>query len=176
MKLPIFIVLIFFITGVTFAAEKTTTGIIFGSFPTVTLPENDKLANILADEDYNEPYKGYKIDLNGDGIDDFVLEAPDGLCGTGGCGYLIIDGKSFRKIGDFFGGGIIISNEKVNKHLIVKRLQYSGPETAQIETYIYKGNEYILKNTKKHSGKALKNQLAGLQRIEKKRVKLDKPR
>lgn len=167
MKLAIFMFLLFFGTGIAAAAEKTTTGIIFASFPMVTLPGNDKLLRVLSDQDFDEPHKGYKIDLNGDGIDDFVLEAPDALCGTGGCPYLIIDGKSFRKIGELFGGHIIISYDKKNKYLVVKRLQYSGPETAKIESYIYKGKEYILQNTRKYTGKALENQLEGLLRIGK---------
>ena len=161
----ILFVMLFFVCGHTFASEIATKGIIFETFPVVKLQLNNKLSGLLSDQDFEEPYKGHKKDLNGDGIDDYILESPQGLCGTGGCVYLLIDGKSCNIIGEFLGGYIIISDKKTGQHSVVKRLRYSGPEAAQIETYIFSGTKYRLKSTKNYYGKALEIELAGLKRV-----------
>jgi len=151
-------------------AQDLPTGILFQDFPPLTLPKSNELSKILADEDYedNGAVNGYKLDLNGDGIDDYLIQSPMGLCGTGGCGFIIIDGKSFRKIGDFFGGAIIISDKKVDGYSMVQRLKYTGSDSAEIESYIYRGNEYELVTKNIYSGKTLDKQLGQLRSIVKK--------
>src|SRR4051812_24024076 len=49
-------------------------------------------ASMLLDLEYSEPadtVKGIRVDLNGDGVMDYIIQSAPSLCGTGGCGYAI---------------------------------------------------------------------------------------
>jgi len=156
-------------------ANNFPTGILFQSFPPLTLPNSDELSKILANEDYedNGPVNGYKLDLNGDGIDDFLIQSPMSLCGTGGCGLIIIDGKSFRKIGDFFGGSIIILDKKVDGYAMIQMLKYTDSDSAEIVSYIYRGAEYKSTTKSIYSGKTLDKLLGKLRSVVKKVRKIE---
>lgn len=156
-------------------ANNLPTGILFQSFPPLTLPKSDELSKILANEDYedNGPVNGYKLDLNGDEIDDFLIQSPMSLCGTGGCGLIIIDGKSFRKIGDFFGGSIIILDKKVDGYAMIQMLKYTDSDSAEIESYIYRRTEYESITKSIYSGKTLDKLLGKLRSVVKKVRKIE---
>ena len=61
-------------------------------------PEADTL-----DYGGNELPHAYVSDLNGDGVADYLMVGRPIICGTGGCPYLLVDGKNGTSKGEFFG-------------------------------------------------------------------------
>ena len=62
--------------------------------------------------EYNEiaPVKGVAVDLNGDGIIDYLVQSAPSLCGNGGCIYELVDGATRRR---FNGSPLYVRAERV---------------------------------------------------------------
>lgn len=149
-------------TSAVFAENNTFTGIILdsSSFKRTSLPESESLRSIIVDEGFDDSKPLiYSVDINGDGIPDYIIESDQAICGTGGCIYLVIDGKTFEKKLDFLGSPPIISDRKFNGHSVILILKYSGPDMATIDVYEFKKKEYERTKSIKLSGEKLKNQL-----------------
>jgi hypothetical protein len=149
-------------TNVVFAENNTFTGIVLdsSSFKRASLPESESLQSIMADEGFDDSKPLiYSVDINGDGIPDYIIESDQVICGTGGCIYLVIDGKTFEKKLDFLGSPPIISDRKFNGHSVILILKYSGPDKATIGVYEFKNKEYERTKTIILSGEKLKKQL-----------------
>jgi hypothetical protein len=80
-------------------------------------------------------FKTISVDLNDDGIDEvIVVTIGPGLCGSGGCGYSILQKfeDNWKQIGSFFGAPIVghgfkLSNIKENGYFtIFSKNKYSG--------------------------------------------------
>lgn len=70
------------------------------SMSQVKLPTTGDIPNVLNQLEYYDnavPYV-FRKDLNGDGIGDFLIVSASSLCGTGGCPYALVDGKTMRQI------------------------------------------------------------------------------
>src|SRR6266404_5703715 len=71
-------------------------------------------SRVGADLEYDdsEPMKGVVFDLDGDGVKDYLLQSAPSLCGNGGCIYVLCDGATGRKLGQFFGSPLYIRAER----------------------------------------------------------------
>lgn len=120
------------------------------------LPRNENLENIVIDQDYGESRpKVFSRDLNGDRVRDFIIRSNDSLCGTGGCGYTVVDGKSFVTLGEFAGTEPIISDSKVNGHALIMFFKYSTADKAMLEVWAFKKRKYAYLKSIKLTGKEL---------------------
>ena len=104
--------------GNAYADQKKPSGILVdnSSVSQVKLPTGGDIPNLLDQLEYYDhadPYV-FRKDLNGDGVEDFLIVSASSLCGTGGCQYALVGGKSMRQVGDFFGSPILISDQKIN--------------------------------------------------------------
>ena len=112
------------------------------------MPQNNDLDFFVEDQDYeNGQPLVYAFDVNGDGVLDYLIKSEHALCGTGGCTYLLIDGKTFVKKGEFAGNPPMIADSKVNKHFLFLTLKYDGPDHAKVGVYQYNGLEYVFKKS-----------------------------
>jgi hypothetical protein len=149
-------------TNVVFAENNTFTGIILdsSSFKRKSLPESESIQSIMADEGFDDSKPLiYSVDINGDGISDYIIESDQVICGTGGCIYLVIDGKTLEKKLDYLGSPPIISDHKFNGHSVILIMKYNGPDKATIDVYKFKKRKYERTKSFTLSGKKLENQL-----------------
>jgi hypothetical protein len=91
--------------------------------------------------DNTVPYV-FQKDLNGDGAEDFLIVSATSLCGTGGCPYALVNGKTMRQIGDFFGSPILISDQKINNFPVIQSYSHLSAWSGNFITYIYDGKKY----------------------------------
>lgn len=84
----------------------------------------------------------YADDLNKDGYKDYFLGSHQGkLCGTAGCPYTLLDGKSLRVLGEFFGNIAILDN-KINAFPVIQILSKRDIIRTNLQTFVYDGQSY----------------------------------
>jgi hypothetical protein len=109
----------------------------------LSLPSVGDLDRALTELDYQDesPFV-YAIDLDGDRAPEYLVTTPNGrLCGTGGCPYILLAGKSMKRIGEFF-GHLAILDERVNGYRIIQAFsRYRGVAT-NLDTYVFDGRAY----------------------------------
>jgi hypothetical protein len=89
------------------------------------------------------PYVFVK-DLNHDGAGYYLLTTPNSrLCGTGGCPYILIDGKSMKQIGDFFGAVAIFENS-INHYPVIQTVSKQAIDTTHLNSFVFDGESYRL--------------------------------
>jgi len=87
--------------------------------------------------------QAFRYDLNGDNAYEILIQSYRTLCGTGGCEYILFDGKSKRKIGDFMGNSLAVQQEKEGKQFPdIKTYAYMGSGEGILETYTYSNGKY----------------------------------
>jgi hypothetical protein len=108
------------------------------------LPASGDIPNLLYQLEYYDnavPYV-FQKDLNDDGVEDFLIVSAISLCGTGGCPYALVEGKSMRQVGDFFGSPILISNQKINQYPVIQSYSHISAGSGNFTTYVYDGKKY----------------------------------
>ena len=114
------------------------------------LPTVGDIPYLLGDFEYleGETPKVFVIDLNGDDSPDYFVESSNRLCGTGGCLYAFIDGKTKKRIGDFFGSPILVLDQKINGYPIIQSYAHLNADSGNFVTYVFDGKKYqIVANT-----------------------------
>lgn len=87
----------------------------------------------------------YRVDLNGDGRAELLLASPDDkLCGNGGCPYELLDPKTMKRIGSFFGQGLAFLDERVNDYRIIQTWGRHRGAATSLDTYAFDGLRYKL--------------------------------
>jgi hypothetical protein len=99
-------------------------------------------ADALEYRDDEQPH-AYVQDLNGDGVPDYLIAAHPDLCGTGGCPYLLVDGKSGQVIGDFF-GTIALLDLKINGYPVIQSVSKQNIAAITVLTHVFDGSCYRL--------------------------------
>jgi hypothetical protein len=84
----------------------------------------------------------FQKDLNGDGLKDYLIISAGSLCGTGGCPYILVDGKSLRRIGDFFGSPILVAAQKINGYPVIHAYSHASAGSGTFTTHVYDGRAY----------------------------------
>jgi len=108
------------------------------------LPLSGDVPSLLADFDYYETrkVKGKKIDLNGDGTEDIIVEADSSICGTGGCPYAILEGLTYKRIATLFGNPVILSDERINGYPVISSYAHMNAESGNYSVLVFDGNKY----------------------------------
>jgi hypothetical protein len=108
------------------------------------LPAIGDVAAALADLEVpsSESPRVACVDVDNDGACDWLVEAGESLCGTGGCPYVLLDGRSGRRLGDFFGSPIVVFDHRRNGLRVVEAFQHLGAESAALVTYEFDGTAY----------------------------------
>jgi hypothetical protein len=111
----------------------------------VSLPSVGDLDRALTDLDYQDelPFV-YAIDLDGDRAPEYLMTTPNGrLCGTGGCPYILLAGKSMKRIGEFFGRPAIL-DARVNGYRVIQTFSRFRGMATSLDTYVFDGRAYRL--------------------------------
>ena len=117
--------------------------------------------------DENERPNAYVADINGDGTEDYLVESSKRLCGTGGCLYALIEGKSKKRVGDFFGSPILILDQKINGYPVIQSYGHLSAESGSFVTYVFDGKQYQIVSNVTVSGKSLEELFENLQGFRK---------
>lgn len=101
---------------------------------------NDKLRDTLA---YAEtgPVRAFDFDLDGDGRPERFIVGNEALCGSGGCPFALLDGKTRREIGSFFGTLILLARHE-NGWSVVQTMTKSDQGMTQLTTYSFRLAQY----------------------------------
>ena len=94
------------------------------------------------------PIKGVAVDLNSDGITDYLLQSAPSLCGTGGCVYVLYDGATRRKVGQFFGSPLIVRAERVHGYPNIATYSHLNAGSGTYTNYGFDGNAYVVTSTR----------------------------
>jgi hypothetical protein len=138
--------------------------------PMKLIPSGD-IPQLLGDFEYreNEVPKVFLADLNGDGTEDYLVESSHRLCGTGGCLYALIEGKTKKRIGDFFGSPILVVDQKINGYPVIQSYGHLSAESGRFVTYVFNGTQYQSVSNVYVSGKSLEElfrTLEGLRKVK----------
>ena len=86
----------------------------------------------------------YSIDLNRDGKPELLLTGSgDRLCGNAGCPYILLDPKTQKRIGEFF-GHLVILDERANGYRIIQSYSRYRVSASNLDTYVFDRGEYRL--------------------------------
>jgi hypothetical protein len=142
----IFALIVLPLIGNAYPGQKRPSGMLLdnSSVSQMELPAAGDIPNVLNQLEYEDhafPHV-FQKDLNGDGVADFLIVSASSLCGTGGCPYALVDGKTMRQIGDFFGSPILISDQKINHYPVIQSYSHISAWSGNFTTYIYDGKKY----------------------------------
>jgi hypothetical protein len=121
-----------------------------------------------ADLEYDETelIKGVVVDLGGDGIDDYLLQSAPSLCGNGGCIYVLCDGATRKKLGQFFGSSIYVSAERVRGYPNIATYSRQSAQSASYIEYRFDGSGYVVASARTVEGAALNRLLETLRPVQ----------
>jgi hypothetical protein len=111
----------------------------------ISLPPLGDVDQALTELDYQDELPvAFAIDLNDDRAPEYLVTTPNGrLCGTGGCPYILLAGKSMKPMGEFF-GHLAILDARVNGYRILRTFsRYRGTATS-FDTHVVDGRAYRL--------------------------------
>jgi hypothetical protein len=115
--------------------------------------------------DETEPIKGVAVDLNGDGIKDYLLQSAPSLCGNGGCIYVLCDGATRKKLGRFFGSPLYVRAEHVHGYPNVATYSHQSASSGNYTNYSFDGNAYVVTSTRSVEGAAAERLFETLRRV-----------
>ena len=115
--------------------------------------------------DEAEPIKGVAVDLNGDGIKDYLLQSAPTLCGTGGCIYVLFDGATRKKLGQFVGSPLIVRAERVHGYPNIATYSHQSVGSGDYTNYSFDGTAYVVTSTRVVEGAAVDRLFETLRRV-----------
>jgi hypothetical protein len=128
------------------AAAATPTGTLvspeaFQPVPLARSFQNDKVRDALGYDDEG-PVRAYDTDLDGDGKPERFIVGTAKLCGDLGCPFALLDGRTQKDIGSFF-GTLIVLDRKDRGWAVVQTLG-KGDEVglSNLTTYTFQGVQY----------------------------------
>jgi hypothetical protein len=124
-------------------------------------------SRVGADLEYDdsEPMKGVVFDLDGDGVKDYLLQSAPSLCGNGGCIYVLCDGATGRKLGQFFGSPLYIRAERDHGYPKIATYSHASAASATYTIYSFDGTAYEITSTRTVEGAAMDRLLETLRRV-----------
>ncbi len=115
--------------------------------------------------DEAEPIKGVAVDLNGDGIIDYLLQSAPSLCGTGGCIYVVCDGATRRKLGQFFGSPLYVRAERGHGYPNIATYSHQSARSGIYTEYSFDGKAYVVTSARTVEGAAAEGLFETLRRV-----------
>jgi hypothetical protein len=98
---------------------------------------------------------GVTADLNADGILDHLVRSSDRLCGTGGCVFLLVDGRTGRLLGEFLGSPLVIAGDRARGFPDIAAYRHVSATSAQYAQYRFDGQRYRRTSSRLVTGRAL---------------------
>jgi hypothetical protein len=83
------------------------------------------------------------VDLNRDGVEDYIVKGRTEACGTGGCPYGLIDGATSARLGRIFGNAIVVLAQSTRGYRNLQTYSHGGAEQGALLTYTFNGQEYV---------------------------------
>ena len=133
----------------------------------IQLPTPIEMSQTFGDLEYERaPFLGLLVDLNGDGVPEYLVRAAPARCSERGCPYAIFDGASFHSLGTIFGSVIYVRAARSETFAIINTFSPNGGDSATYTTYAYNHTRYVARESVQLSGDALRrlrDELAGAQ-------------
>jgi len=107
---------------------------------------------------------GLVVDLDRDGVDDYVFQYSRNVCGTN-CQYQLIDGRTRRSLGLVGGSVVFVRATVVTGYPVINQYGHSSAESGYWSTLVFDGHEYVAVSTVWLSGEALERLFSELQGI-----------
>lgn len=108
------------------------------------LPAGGDVGDALAQLDVEDVPLVYSIDLNGDGRPELLLTTPESrLCGNAGCPYRLLDRRTMKQLGEFF-GHLYVLDERVHGYRIIQSVSRRLVGASNLDTYVFDGKAYRL--------------------------------
>ena len=134
---------------------------------TLQIPATIQWSQEFGDLDYEgPPYLGVRLDLNGDGVPEYIVRGARRLCGNGGCPYAIFDGATFRALGTIFGSVIYVRSARQQRFAILQTYSSVSADEARYTTYVFDRTRYVVRDSVQLSGAALTRLQAELSRVQ----------
>lgn len=132
----------------------------------IDLPADLRLA-AGSDLDYEagEPVRAVAVDLNGDGVNDYLLQSAPRLCGNGGCVWMVCDGATRRSLGRFFGSPIYIHAQRSHGYPNVATYSHQSAGSGNYTEYRFDGRTYVVASARTVEGAAVDRLFETLQRV-----------
>jgi hypothetical protein len=112
-----------------------------------------------------EPFKGAAADLNGDDIDDYILQGDREVCGTGGCPYAVVDGASAAPIGLIYGNPVVVRAQSTRGFLDIETYSHGSATSGSFTSYAFDGSQYVARSTRQLRGGEVKELFSSLDEI-----------
>jgi hypothetical protein len=132
----------------------------------ISVPEDIRRA-AAGDLDYEdaEPLKGVAVDLNGDGIEDYLLQSAPRLCGNGGCVYVLCDGATRSKLGQFFGSPLYVRADRAHGYPNIATYSRQSVDSGVYTQYSFDGRAYVVTSRRLFKGAAVDRLFEMLRRV-----------
>jgi hypothetical protein len=109
--------------------------------------------------------RGLVLALDDDSIPDFIVQSSRSLCGSGGCMYSMIDGKSGRTIGRLLAQSLYLLAEEQRGHPVVGGYGSLGATTSTYAWWTFDGREYRRSGSQSYDNTSHDSLVAALCRI-----------
>ncbi|MBL0059532.1 MAG: hypothetical protein IPP35_10595 [Elusimicrobia bacterium] len=106
-------------------------------------PKIEKGLRALLGYKHSDAIVGFVLDLNGDRINDYIIQANKPLCGAETCPYEIMDGSSNKSIGTVIGDPLVVSSMKIQGHLVIQAYGHGGAKPGMYGTYVFDEGQYV---------------------------------
>jgi hypothetical protein len=109
--------------------------------------------------------RGVSIDLNGDGVKDYLIQSAPSLCGNSGCPYAIFDGATQKELGEVFGTPLYVLATSSHGYPVIQTLGHVSAEEGTLTTYAFNGTIYVEQSTRVVKGTSGDSLVSALHRI-----------
>ncbi len=112
-------------------------------------PNRVRAALTLWDGFDGDVFAGAAVDLNGDGVEDYIVIGRTEYCGTGGCPYGLIDGATGARLAQIFADAIVVLAQSTHGYLWLQSYSHAGAEQGLLSTHTFNGEEYVVTVTQR---------------------------
>ncbi len=102
----------------------------------------DSLRYALAYYETGDEIRGLVVDLNRDGVTDYILQYSREVCGTN-CQYALVDGSTRRSLGLVWGSVLYIGAQFINGYPVISQYGHSSADSGSWSTLVYDGRQYV---------------------------------
>jgi hypothetical protein len=109
--------------------------------------------------------RGVAVPLDRDQVTDYIIQSAPSLCGSGGCVYLIVDGRSGRVLARLLGSTLYFWRERVQGYPIITTYASLSATSSTYTRYIFDRREYRRRSSRTLNASSRDSLLTALNRI-----------
>jgi len=109
---------------------------------------------------------GAVADLNGDRNSDYLWKGTSESCGTGGCPYLIIDGKSATVLGNVWGNPLVVRARTTRGFHDIDVYSHGSASSGSFTSYAFNGSKYVEQSSRSLGGPEVTDLFMALDKIQ----------